>query len=56
MGFGEILLIIAAVAFVGYIFGKEIYRKVKKLPSSDCCECQKHSMSLVKQYHKKYKK
>ncbi|MGN1295894.1 MAG: hypothetical protein ACI4U5_05745 [Bacilli bacterium] len=51
----EILLIIASVAFVIYIFGKQIYRLVKKLPSDECCSCKKSSKSILKQYHRDYK-
>lgn len=33
-----------------------IYKKVKRMPTSDCACCQKNSKNLVKQYHKKYSK
>lgn len=52
----EIILIVLISLFVSYIFGKIIYRKIKKLPSSECCACKKNSMNLVKLYRKKYKK
>lgn len=52
----EILLIICIVLFVVFIFGREIYRKIKKLPSRECYACKKNSMNIVKIYRKKYKK
>ena len=56
MNIFEILLIVGIVLFVGYIFGKEIYRIKKHKPSSECCACKKNSINLVKLYKKKYKK
>ncbi len=52
----EILFIILIVLFVVYIFGKEIYRKIKKLPSMECRYCHSSSKNLLKDYRKKYKK
>ena len=36
----EILLIIAIVLFVSFIFGKMIYDRIKKKPSKECTCCQ----------------
>ncbi|MDY2574792.1 MAG: hypothetical protein SOW55_02280 [Bacilli bacterium] len=44
------------MSFVAFIFGKEIYRKIKHKPSSECCACKKNSVNLIKLYRKKYKK
>ena len=52
----EILLIIAIVAFVVFIFGREIYKKIKKLPSGECACCHSNSKRLLKNYRKKYGK
>lgn len=52
----EILLIILIVSFVLFIFGREIYKKVKKIPSGECSYCHSNSKKLLKQYRKKYKK
>ena len=52
----EILFIILIVAFVVFIFGREIYRKVKKLPSGECNYCHSSSKRLLKDYRKKYGK
>lgn len=52
----EILLIIAIIAFVTFIFGREIYRKIKKIPSGECSCCHLSSKRLLKNYRKKYKK
>ena len=52
----EIILIIAIIAFVVYIFGKEIYKKKKNLPTGECAYCHSNSKKLLKDYRKKYKK
>lgn len=56
MKFYEIALIILIIAFVLFVFGKEIYKKVKKIPSGECSLCHSNSRKLLKQYRKKYKK
>lgn len=55
MSIPEICLIIASIAFVLYIFGKQIYKFIKKLPSDECCSCKKSSKSIIEQYHRDYK-
>ena len=52
----EILFIIAIVAFVSFVFGKEIYKRIKKLPTGECACCHTKSKKLLKAYHKKYGK
>ena len=52
----EILLIIAIISFVAIIFGREIYRKKKNLPTGECACCHLKSKRLLKNYHKKYGK
>lgn len=56
MSFEEVVLIIIIVAFVVFIFGREIYKKVKKLPTGECSFCHSSSRNLLKNYRKKYKK
>lgn len=48
----EIIFAILVVAFVVFIFGREIYKKVKNIPSSECCSCSKRKVSWVKEYRK----
>ncbi len=52
----EIIFAILVVAFVVYIFGKEIYKKKKHLPSDECCACSKSKVRWVKEYRKCNKK
>ncbi len=52
----EILFIAIIIGFVVFIFGREIYRKSRKLPSGECSYCHRNSKKLVKNYYKKYKK
>ena len=51
----EILLIILIASFVVFIFGREIYKKIKKIPTGECSYCHSNSKKLLKQYRKKYK-
>lgn len=37
----EIIVIICCVLIVGGVFGRYIYRKIKKLPVGDCACCSK---------------
>lgn len=37
----EIIVIIICFLIVGGVFGKFIYRKIKKLPSNECAYCSK---------------
>jgi len=53
----EILVIVLAVAFVGSMLARYIYKRVKKMPTGECACCQTTKKnSLVKAYHKKYGK
>ena len=54
MEFYEILIIIAIISFLVFIFGREIYRKKKNLPTGECKGCHIKSRNLVDEYHKKY--
>ena len=56
MSFYEILFIIVIVVFVLFIFGREIYRKKKKIPTGECSYCHSRSKNLLKDYHKAYGK
>ena len=56
MEFYEIVLIVLIIAFVVYIFGKEIYKKIKKIPTGECACCHSNSKNLLKKYRKKYGK
>ena len=53
MEFYEIVLIVLIIAFVVYIFGKEIYKKIKKIPTGECACCHSNSKNLLKKYRKK---
>lgn len=52
----EILVIIIAIAFLGFVIGRYIYKKVNHLPTGECECCHKSSKKLVNEYHKKYQK
>lgn len=52
----EILVVIAVIAFIGFLVGRYIYKKIHHLPTGDCAYCHKGSKELVKQYHKTYNK
>lgn len=52
----EVLFIILIVAFVVFIFGREVYLKIKHKSSGECRYCHSNSKKLLKQYRKKYKK
>ena len=56
MSLPEILLIIASVSFVCYIFGKMIYRRIKGLPSEECSSCKKNMTKMIKKAKKAAKK
>lgn len=49
----EIIVIVVACLIVISVFGKNIYRKIKHLPTGDCEGCN-HGKGLVDAYHKKY--
>ncbi|MCB9498755.1 MAG: hypothetical protein H6687_02570 [Bacillales bacterium] len=53
----EIIVIIISVLIVGGVTANAIYRKIKHLPIEECSACSyKNGNSLIKEYHKKYKK
>lgn len=55
MGPLEIIVIICAVSIVLGVVINYIYKRIKNIPTGDCCECKKRGKNLVKQYHKMYK-
>ena len=52
----EILVIVLVVAFLAFIIGRYIYKKVHHLPTGECECCHKGTKQLVKEYNKKYQK
>lgn len=52
MSFGEILLIILAVLFVVFIFGRMIYRRIKGKPTGECACCQQRMEKALKEAKK----
>ncbi|MDY4787764.1 MAG: hypothetical protein SO253_00415 [Bacilli bacterium] len=56
MTFWEILLIIIIISFVSYIFGKEIYKKIKHQPTGECACCSMKNKRMIKEMRKAVKK
>ncbi len=52
----EILVIAVVVAFLAFVIGRYIYKKVHHLPTGECECCHSSNKNLVKEYHKKYQK
>jgi len=52
----EIIFIVIIVGFVVFVFGREIYKKKKNLPTGECSCCHSNSKRLLKNYRKKYGK
>ena len=52
----EILVIAFTLAFLGFIIGRYIYKKIHHLPTGDCQYCHKGKDELLKEYHKLYHK
>lgn len=48
----EILAIVAVIAFLGFVIGTYIYRKMHHLPTGECACCHKSAKQLIKEYHK----
>ena len=44
----EIIVIIACVLIVGGVIARSMYKKVKKIPSSECCSCSKRMTRALK--------
>jgi hypothetical protein len=44
----EIIVIIACVLIVGGVIARSVYKKVKKIPSSECCSCAKKMNRALK--------
>ena len=44
----EIIVIIACVLIVGGVIARSIYKKIKKIPSSECCSCAKKMNRALK--------
>ena len=55
MSFIDIAIIVTAILIVLSAMGRWIYKKIKHIPTSECCNCHKNSKNLVKMYHKTYK-
>jgi hypothetical protein len=48
----EIIFIILIVAFVGGVFGREIYRYIKRKPSKSCQACMLKSARTLAEIRK----
>ncbi len=48
----EILAIVLVVAFLSFVIGQYIYKKVHHLPTGDCECCHKNKKQLLNEYHK----
>lgn len=44
----EIIVIIACILIVGGVIARSVYKKVKKIPSSECCNCAKKMNRALK--------
>lgn len=44
----EIIVIIACVLIVGGVIARSVFKKVKKIPSSECCSCAKKMNRALK--------
>ena len=52
----EIIVVAVVVAFLGFVLGRYIYKKVHHLPTGECECCHKSTKQLLKEYHKQYHK
>ena len=52
----EILVVVSVVAFLCFVIGVYIYKKIHHIPTGDCAMCMSKKNSLLKQYHKAYPK
>ena len=50
----EIAIVLAVVAFFGFLIGRHVYRKVKGLPTGECACCHHSGKKLVEEYHECY--
>ena len=44
----EIIVIISCILIVGGVIGRTIYKKIKKIPSSECSYCAKKMNRALK--------
>jgi len=52
----EILAIVLIVAFLAFMIGRHIYKRVHHQPTGECACCAKKKNALVKEYKKHYSK
>lgn len=52
----EIIVVAVVVAFLGFVLGRYIYKKVHHLPTGECECCHKSTKQLLKEYHEQYRK
>ena len=48
----EILVVVLTLAFLGFVIGRYIYKRIKHLPTGECACCHKSKKQLLKEYHK----
>ena len=52
----EIVVLLAVISFLLFLFIRYFYRKKNGLPTGECACCSKKGKGLIKAYHKTYKK
>ncbi len=52
----EALVIVGAIAIVGGVVARYIYKKTKHMPTGECACCAQKNKKMVSEYHKKYKR
>ena len=55
MDFIEVLIIVIIVSFVLFIFGREIYNRVKNNPSGECKVCKMQSKRTLNEIRRALK-
>jgi len=52
----EIIVIATCILIVGSVIGTYVYKKIKHMPTGDCCDCPIKNKKFVNEYHKMNKK
>ena len=52
----DIVILVLAILIVGYVIGKYIYKKIKKMPTGECAYCAIKSEKTIKKIRKALKK
>lgn len=51
----EIIFGVLVALFVIFIFGREIYKKIHKIPTGECASCASRNVRWIKEYRKQNK-